>query len=71
MRDDVEGFGISALKAGSCGLPVVASNIQGIRDVIVDGKTGYLVGEGDVEGFVGRITDMDLDKDQIIIALMR
>lgn len=62
---DVEGFGIVALEAGSCGLPVVASNIQGLRDAVINGKTGYLVGEGDVEGFVGRITDMNLDKDQI------
>ena len=62
---DVEGFGIVALEAGSCGLPVVASNIQGLRDAVINGKTGYLVGEGDVDGFVGRITDMNLDKDQI------
>ena len=62
---DVEGFGIVTLEAGSCGLPVVASDIQGLRDAVIDGKTGYLVGEGDVEGFVSRITDMNLKKDQI------
>jgi len=62
---DVEGFGIVVLEAGSCGLPVVASNIQGLRDAVINGKTGYLVEEGDVEGFVDRITEMNLDKDQI------
>ena len=62
---DVEGFGIVALEAGTCGLPVVASNIQGLRDAVINGKTGHLVEEGDVDGFVGRITDMNLDKDQI------
>jgi len=61
---DVEGFGIVALEAGSCGVPVVASNIQGLRDAVIDGETGYLVEEGDVDGFVSRITDMNLDKDQ-------
>jgi phosphatidylinositol alpha-1,6-mannosyltransferase len=65
VPDDVEGFGIVAIEAGSCGLPVVASNIQGIRDAVINGNTGYLVEEGDVDGFVGRITDMNLDKDQI------
>lgn len=65
MPDGVEGFGIVALEAGSCGLPVVASNIQGLQDAVIDGKTGYLVEEGDVDGFVGRITDMNLKKDQI------
>ena len=62
---DVEGFGIVTLEAGSCGLPVVASGIQGLRDAVIDGKTGYLVEERDVEGFVGRITDMNLTKDRI------
>jgi len=62
---DVEGFGIVALEAGSCGLPVVASNIQGLRDAVINGKTGYLVEEGDVDGFSGRITDMHLKRHQI------
>jgi glycosyltransferase involved in cell wall biosynthesis len=59
---DVEGFGIAALEAGACGLPVVASNIQGIRDAVIDGVTGYLVGERDVEGFLSRIQGLDLDR---------
>lgn len=62
---DVEGFGITALEAGSCGLPVVASNIQGLRDAVIDRRTGYLVEEGDVDGFVDRITDMNLENDKI------
>ena len=62
---DVEGFGIVALEAGSCGLPVVASNIQGLRDAVINEKTGYLVEEGDVDGFVEKIEGMNLEKDQI------
>lgn len=62
---DVEGFGIVAIEAGTCGLPVVGTNIQGIRDAVIDGETGYLVDEGDVEGFLERIKEMDLDKDNI------
>jgi len=56
IPDDVEGFGISALEAGACGLPVIASNIQGIRDAILDGITGYLVGERDVAGYISKFT---------------
>ena len=65
MPDDVKEFGIVALEAGSCGVPVVASNIQGLQDSVIHGKTGYLVEEEDVDGFVRRITDMNLKRDQI------
>jgi phosphatidyl-myo-inositol dimannoside synthase len=48
---DVEGFGIAALEAGACGLPVIASDLQGIRDAVIDGVTGYLVRERDAKAF--------------------
>ena len=62
---DVEGFGIAALEAGACGLPVIAADIQGIRDAVIDGVTGYLVGERDVEGFLSRIQGLDLDRCRV------
>jgi len=65
IPNDVEGFGIVAIEAGSCGLPVVASNIQGIRDAVIDRRTGFLIKEGDAEGFVGKITGMNLERDEI------
>ena len=65
VRDDIEGFGIVAIEAGSCGLPVVASNLQGIRDAVLDGKTGYLVEEKNVNGFAGQITKMDLKRNDV------
>jgi glycosyltransferase involved in cell wall biosynthesis len=65
VADDIEGFGIAIIEAGSCGLPVVASNLQGIKDAVIDKKTGYLVDEGDIDGFQGRIKSMNLDKVDI------
>jgi glycosyltransferase involved in cell wall biosynthesis len=62
---DIEGFGISLLEAGSCGLPVIASNLQGIKDAVVEGQTGYLVAEGDAAGFISAIKKMDLKKEDI------
>jgi len=62
---DLEGFGIAALEAGSCGLPVVASNIEGLRDAVIEGKTGYLVEERNAGAFVEKITRMDLDRDGV------
>ena len=69
VPNDVEGFGIVAIEAGSCGLPVVATNIQGIRDAVIDGKTGYLIQEGNVQGFLERIQDMPLEKGDVRFAV--
>jgi glycosyltransferase involved in cell wall biosynthesis len=38
-----EGFGVAAVEASAMRLPVVASNIHGIPDAVLDGKTGLLV----------------------------
>jgi len=45
-----EGLPISMLEAMSSGLPIVGTNVHGIRDVIVHGKNGYLVELGDTVG---------------------
>ena len=57
IEGDVEGFGIVILEAGSAGLPVIASDIQGISDAVIHGATGCLVAEKDVDGFVRAIND--------------
>jgi glycosyltransferase involved in cell wall biosynthesis len=43
-----EGWGISNLEAAACGTPTIASDSPGLRDSVVDGKTGVLVPHGDV-----------------------
>jgi glycosyltransferase involved in cell wall biosynthesis len=47
MPSTWEGFGVSALEASAMGLPVVASDIHGIPDVVADGHTGILVSPAD------------------------
>jgi L-malate glycosyltransferase len=44
-----ESFGLSALEAMSCEVPVVATNIGGIPEVVKHGETGYIAELGDVQ----------------------
>ncbi|MCB0322223.1 MAG: N-acetyl-alpha-D-glucosaminyl L-malate synthase BshA [Bdellovibrionales bacterium] len=49
LPSESESFGLAALEAMSCGVPVVASNVQGIPEVVVDGVTGFLSDVGAIE----------------------
>jgi glycosyltransferase involved in cell wall biosynthesis len=50
-----EGLGMAALEAMACGLPIVTSNVHGIVDYSVDGKTGFTCSPTDVNGFATAI----------------
>jgi colanic acid/amylovoran biosynthesis glycosyltransferase len=47
---DSEGTPVAVLEASACGLPVVSTKHGGIVDAIVDGVSGLLVDEGDIDG---------------------
>lgn len=55
VPNDIEGFGLVAVEAASCGALVVASDMEGIRDAIADGKNGYLVPAEDTTAFASVI----------------
>jgi glycosyltransferase involved in cell wall biosynthesis len=50
---DSEGTPVAILEAGATGIPVVATRHAGIKDVVIEKKTGFLVDEGDIEGMAG------------------
>lgn len=57
VPNDMEGFGLVALEAASCGTRVVAAKLEGIQDAIIDGYNGRLVEPGDAAAFAQAIQD--------------
>jgi L-malate glycosyltransferase len=48
LPSEQESFGLTALEAMNCGVPVIATSIGGLPEVITHGETGYLFPVGDV-----------------------
>lgn len=63
VKGDMEGFGIVALEAASCGLPVIASNLEGIKDAVTHQGNGFLVEPHGSNGFA-EITNRLLENDK-------
>jgi len=47
MPSYLESFGVAAVEAASYGLPVIASNVGGVPEIVRDGDTGILIPPGD------------------------
>ena len=58
VKGDMEGFGIVLLEANQRGLPAIASDLEGIRDVIVQGVNGYRVPHSEPALFARKIDDV-------------
>lgn len=50
-----EGLGFAGIEALASGMPVVGSDMQGIRDYVIDGETGYLCEPTDAAAFADKI----------------
>jgi L-malate glycosyltransferase len=59
-----EGFGLAVAEAMAAGLPVVASAVEGLTEVVEDGLTGYLVPPGDGKAMAGRLLELLSDPEK-------
>lgn len=57
----MEGFGNVVLEAACAGVPTIGSDIYGLRDAIVDGETGLLFPEGDLDALAEAILTLGTD----------
>jgi colanic acid/amylovoran biosynthesis glycosyltransferase len=57
-----EGIPVALMEAMSCGLPVIASDLSGIPELVLDGVTGILVSPGDVDAIAAALTRLSRDR---------
>jgi N-acetyl-alpha-D-glucosaminyl L-malate synthase BshA len=66
LPSEQESFGLTALEAHACSVPVIAAAVGGLPEVVVDGETGFLLPVGDIQGMskkaLSLLTDRELDR---------
>jgi glycosyltransferase involved in cell wall biosynthesis len=61
-----ESFGMALIEAMACGKPVIASNLPGVRKVVIEGETGLLFTPGNVNELVKAIQSLLGNPDKCI-----
>jgi len=62
LPSETESFGLAALEALSCGVPVVASRVGGLPEVIAEGELGFLLPVGDTQAMVAGVLRLLRDR---------
>jgi N-acetyl-alpha-D-glucosaminyl L-malate synthase BshA len=63
LPSETESFGLAALEAMACEVPVISSNAGGIPEVNIHGETGYLSNVGDVEDMAANALKILVDDE--------
>lgn len=64
LPSDSESFGLAALEAMSCGVPVVGTRAGGLPEVVEDGRNGFLCAVGDVDAMADACLTLLRDRDR-------
>jgi glycosyltransferase involved in cell wall biosynthesis len=52
LPSEMESFGLAAIEALSCEVPVLASRVGGLPEAVADGECGYLLEPDDIDGMI-------------------
>lgn len=58
VKNDAEGFGLVAVEAASCKLPIIAAKLEGITDAVIDDQNGILVESENADAFADKINSL-------------
>jgi phosphatidylinositol alpha-1,6-mannosyltransferase len=59
----IEGFGITAIEGAACAKVVLASDLEGLKDAIIDGKNGFLVEHENSKAWISKINEVLADDE--------
>ena len=60
---DSESFGVAAVEAMACEVPVIASSVGGLKEVVVDSETGYLVSKKNYKEIADKLKKLILNEE--------
>jgi len=63
LPSEQESFGLVCLEAMSCGVPVVATNVGGVKEVVEHGRTGFLHDPFDVDAMSSSVLELLRNED--------
>jgi len=59
-----EGTPVSLIEAQAANIPVITTDVGGVRDIMLDGETGYIIPPGDEDLYVERLIDLCDDENK-------
>ncbi|MBO0830934.1 MAG: glycosyltransferase family 4 protein [Actinobacteria bacterium] len=62
---DIEGFGLVAVEAATRDTIVVAADLEGLKDAVIDGHTGILLPPGDARAWTSRLAGLLADRGKL------
>jgi N-acetyl-alpha-D-glucosaminyl L-malate synthase BshA len=65
LPSETESFGLSALEAMACSVPLISTNAGGLPEINIEGKTGYLSDVGDVDSMAAHAVHILADDDRL------
>lgn len=65
VEGSMEGFGINAIEGSACAKIVVASDLEGLKDAVIEGENGFLVEPGDQEQYAKKIKTILEDQELV------
>ena len=65
LPSEQESFGLAALEAMACEVPVIASRVGGLPEVVTDGETGFLSKVGDLDQMANNAARLLADREKL------